>query len=797
MNSKKVRSALKIGMIIIGVIVIPMLYSYFYLDAFWDPYNRLNTLPVAIVNEDKGAEINSENRNLGSEMVKELKDDGTLKWVETNVKDADSGVESGKYYARIIIPEGFSQSVSSAQTTDKQIAQLDYRVNQKKNYIAAQLLGKAVQTIEMKTDSKINESITQSLTAKLNEVPGKLGELNDGLGQIYDGTTSLKDGATQVSNGTGALKKGASALYSGSQKLSGGITSLDSGLTTLKNGAQTLALNLAALDSGIGDALTGAKKLQAGAAAVPTLNAGITQLNTAASGLNAQMVTSTNGTPTLYDNVNLLNSGANTYVTNVNETISGMQADLALFNTVNQQINDSLPVTPQSISQVASLYKMRALLADLNNSNEVADLNSKDTDPSIMAVKQAIMSAITGSAYTGPLPSSAALAQTIQQQFATGGSQLTGGTALLLAQFGTGTATAPTLKDAVSGIAGGTATLSANEPNLSAMQKGINDLAAGLDSAKSGSSQLAAGAKDLQSGAASAKDGSSALAAGASGVSSGASQLNNGILQLDSGAKALTGGIDSLSSGVATAKDKVGSSISDTNSQLAATKGLDTFANKPINVTETDDYPVPNYGTSFAPYFLSLSLYVGALVMFVGIFLDPKKRMRALCADSTHRMLRVGAFALIGVGQALLLCIILIYALHLKTYNTVGFYLSAILVSIVFISIVEFLMVYLADIGKFLAIAFLVLQLTSCAGAFPMETVPSFFNNLYPYMPMTYSVRLFKDVISGYSNTDLTHNVYVLLGIFAIFTALTMLLSITRRAKVRIKAKLEAEQANV
>lgn len=79
---------------ILGVIIIPLMYSFFYLDAFWDPYSRLDTLPVAVVNEDRGATIDGKSRNLGKEMWDELEKDGTLKFVLTDEADAVKGLRA-------------------------------------------------------------------------------------------------------------------------------------------------------------------------------------------------------------------------------------------------------------------------------------------------------------------------------------------------------------------------------------------------------------------------------------------------------------------------------------------------------------------------------------------------------------------------------------------------------------------------------------------------------------------------------------------------------------------------------
>jgi putative membrane protein len=96
---------------------------------------------------------------------------------------------------------------------------------------------------------------------------------------------------------------------------------------------------------------------------------------------------------------------------------------------------------------------------------------------------------------------------------------------------------------------------------------------------------------------------------------------------------------------------------------------------------------------------------------------------------------------------------------------------------------VQFCIVHLGNLGKFLAIALLILQLTSCGGTFPMETVPKFFNALYPFMPMTYAVSVFKETISGDINSGYWQNTMILVIILVVFVAATDILSKFKKEK--------------
>ena len=74
--------AMKI-VILVAIIIIPIMYSFFYLKAFWDPYGNLKDMKVAIVNLDEG----ENNENLGNDLVNNLKEKDVMTFTE--LKDRD------------------------------------------------------------------------------------------------------------------------------------------------------------------------------------------------------------------------------------------------------------------------------------------------------------------------------------------------------------------------------------------------------------------------------------------------------------------------------------------------------------------------------------------------------------------------------------------------------------------------------------------------------------------------------------------------------------------------------------
>lgn len=824
MLTKKTKTAIKCTIIIIGVIVLPVVYSFFYLDAFWDPYNTLSTLPVAVVNSDVGAVINGKQRNLGSEMEDKLRKNSDIKWISTDADTAQKGLDGKSYYAVLSIPSNFSANVATAQDLTKVPAKITYVANEKRNFIASQILTRVFVELEEQTRGEIDKDITSNLVDKLNEVPGDLNKLNDGLSQLKDGSSqlqtgagSLLDGQNTLGSGIASLNSGLARLLSGTGTLKTGAFTLDNGLGStlsgakqlqsgvsnvpaLINGISTLNGGASKLSSGISQTLSGAKQLESGTAGLGQLTGGISTLDTGASTLAAGLSQASSGASALNSgaaSITALNSGISNLDTGASQLSAGVNTYFGTMDSIlsaaakNQQLMGGVSQIYAATTDPAQKQSLAAMLALMG-----ADAGS---DPYISAAKQQLEASRTGlvngasavASGADQLKASEASLTALQQgiaslntalgQLSTGAASLTAGADQLkagsqsLSQLSSGINQLETaldqLNSGAAALSSGTQSLAANKAKLTQLQQGVGQLEAAVQKLKDGSAQISSGATQLNSGAAAAVSGGGALADGSQKLANGASQLSDGASQ--------------ISSGISEAQNKVSSAVSQANSELGKTKGLDSYTASPVSIKDATKNVVPNYGTGFAPYFMSLSLWVGAILIFFGIYLDPDNRLRRLSRFSENKIFRVVGFVLIGFAQAIVLAVAVRYGLNLKVADMPAYFLSCVLVSIVFISIVEFLIIQLKDLGKFLSLVLLILQLTSCGGTFPMETVPKLFNVLYPFMPMTYSVGLFKDTISGMSGA-VYFNVSVLVGMFVVFTALTLIFSVTKRKAKQI-----------
>lgn len=170
------------------------------------------------------------------------------------------------------------------------------------------------------------------------------------------------------------------------------------------------------------------------------------------------------------------------------------------------------------------------------------------------------------------------------------------------------------------------------------------------------------------------------------------------------------------------------------------------YVSAPVDIDEAAINPVKNYGTGFTPYFIPLSLWVGALMMFFVISDKVDDDIKASSAS-----LVIGKFisyCYIGIIQAVLASTVVLM-LGLKPTNLVLYFGFNILMSISFIAIIQCLVFLLGMAGRLIAIVLLILQLTSCAGTFPLEVIPKFFRVLNPLMPFTYCVSGLREIISG------------------------------------------------
>ena len=642
-------------LMIIGIIIIPLIYSFFYLKAFWDPYSNLENIPVAIVNKDSGYN----NENLGNNFVDNLLEEKQMDFQLVNEDEANNGLINKKYYAIIEIPEDFTEKLNSGETENKQIASITYSPNQKSNFLASQIIDNAVTQIEVKIQEEVTGKVVDNLSEKLNDVPTQLETVEEAAIKLENGSKTLTEGVQKIDNGVGTLEDNYNIFNNG-------VSTVDNATQDLENGTDKLS-------TGINDLYNGSK----------TLTDNTKDLSKISQSFS-----------TLAEKENELNNGIVQYIDGVNSATN--QINILLENII-KYVNANPEVLTDA--QFKEIYESIIGLANSNSLEKLESLGEVlKTNSNVMNESVKSLSNVTNS--------------------------------------------------------------------LPQVSIGIKTIEDGLYKIKSG-------AEELQKGSRTLKEGTETLSSSSEEIKSGISELKRGTEEALEGSNTLLNGQNEFTS-------QIGESIEETRAELVKLNGLSEYTKNAVEIEEKDVEPVDNYGIGFAPYFMSLSLWIGGLMIFVGIYFDPHNRFKKIGRDAPNRAFRTFIYLLIAIAQAVILGLLLKVGLGFEVNNNLLYYGSCILVSLAFLSIIQFLMVNFGDVGKFIAILFLVIQLSACGGTFPMETLPQGYQTINPFMPMTYSLNLFKEAIIGTSSGFVQTDVNALLGIMIVFVVMTFIIDIIK-----------------
>jgi putative membrane protein len=288
-----------------------------------------------------------------------------------------------------------------------------------------------------------------------------------------------------------------------------------------------------------------------------------------------------------------------------------------------------------------------------------------------------------------------------------------------------------------------------------ALMEGGEQLVGGLQQARSAQQQLGDGAAKLQGGVGKLADGVGAFgeglhtlalrvppdaklnefAAGAGTLAQGAAGLKGGTVKLSSGAAQLAGGMDLLAASLPADIPSLGGS----------SRGL---AESVLPVVEVAA-PVPNNGSGFAPNFMSVALWLGAVMT---TFLFHIRRLPQ-CGEGAARVSlmlgKLGMLVPIVFTQALCVMVVMVGVLAVPVQHVLLLGLTTALASLTFLLIIVALVRMFGDAGKGVALLLLVLQLSASGGVMPVELTGDVFQALNPWLPFTWVVRAFRASMFG------------------------------------------------
>ncbi|BCU80237.1 phage infection protein [Polycladomyces abyssicola] len=691
------KPGLRLGLL--GIILVPVVYSFIYLWAFYDPYAQVDRLPVAVVNEDQGAVADGKAVRAGDDLVKELKKEKKLDWDFVSRKEMEKGFREDRYYFGVVIPRDFSRRAVSVNSAAPLKGELEFYVDEGKNFISSQIGRKAFLAMEGEIQRQLTEMYARGMLDKMKRSTQDLSKAADGAGTLADSTSQAASAGRKIHSGVKRLEQGAQRLKQGGDQLDNGAQALAQGAAQAGDGAGQLAAGAERLNSGIHQLSQG---IQRGAKGAAQLNEGARQVK------------------------------------------DGLQE-------ASRKVNDRLLPGSAQVAEGSEKVAEGAEQAQVTYQQLLKRYPWLKADPD--GIKLAVI--LTGMRDGG-------------QRLSDGADQLHQG----VTQLNDGL---NRLTDGQDRVVQGTEQL----------RDGIVQQQAGAAQLVSGSSQLAGKLRELQQGMANLTSGISQWRDGLSQWIAGQKQLSGALAQLDDGTDRLSDGLTRITDGQIQLAHGLVEGTDQARNQLRGADAKAKMMADPVDIKEDRLNPVPNYATALTPYFLSLSLWVGGLILFtiLDLYRSPWEKQQRISWV---------AGGLIGVLQAVVATTALTRGLGISPQHPVGVYAFAILMSFAFIALNQMLVLLLNNVGRFLSILLLMLQLTSSGGTYPVELLPAFFRHIHPYLPMTYSVDGLRAAVTTGDVSVLERDAWILVGFMAVALLIVELYRVWQGFRLRRTKRGEA-----
>ncbi|MFG3511008.1 YhgE/Pip family protein [Streptomyces bobili] len=626
---------------LVALLLLPLLYGALYLWSFWDPYGRLDRIPVALVNDDKGATADGRRIAAGDEITEGLRDSAVFDWQEVDAAQAREGVEDGTYYLSLTMPADFSRRIASNSGDSPATSALQVRTNDANNYIVGQISRTVFSEVRTAASTKTSRSFLDKIFISFSDIHGRTVKAADGADKLKGGIGKAEQGSKDLADGLKDAKSGSGKLTKGLTKLDKGAGDLEDGSKKVADGTQTLADKVNGVSGRVAPYLKDNEK---------TI------------GDTAQLVA---------DSAEVVRGHLSTLVKTAPVAAKGARTAAETLDAVYRTRCET-PVLPDPAC--ADLKKAKDATADVVLVADDVDTLVADQDGDLRTMRTNLAA--------------------LQKQ-------------------------AQALAD--------------RAPHLS---EDVADAVSRINELNKGATKVAAGAKKLNTGIGTAKTGATELDKGVTKLRTGAEDLNGGIFKLVDGSGKLAGGLHDGAERIPDYDKK------DRDARTAVMAD-------PVRLASHDLHKAPNYGTGFAPYFIPLSLWVGAMVAYM--LIAPMNR-RALAAGAPAWRIALAGWlpvAAIGVLQTTALMAVLHWAVGLEMVRAAGTVGFLFLVAACFTAIVQWLNARFGPAGRILVLALLMLQLTSAGGTYPVQTSPDFFNALHPYLPMSYVVEALRRLITG------------------------------------------------
>ncbi|MGG7213028.1 YhgE/Pip family protein [Clostridium nigeriense] len=671
--------------IIVGLMILPSLYAWFNIRASWDPYGNTGGIKVAIVNNDKGGNLQDKFISVGDELVNKLKDNTNLGWEFVSEEEGNTGVERGIYYATIIIPEGFTEETLSIMNRPIKRPTLIYKVNEKSNAIAPKITDKGITTIKSQVDTNIIETVDGLIFKVLNEMGVSIEGSKDKILKLMNGIIELNNKVPEIENII-------NEIYNGSSKAEDLVAKAKENLPLLQD-------TLTSSDNLLVDTKNALEKSKEALGEItPVVKSDLELINTELSNLDGLIDTVININ---IDKNSILNGldNINVKLGDINDKINGIIKALEPLSKFNDNLKEIVNELNLASSKLSSAMAVINQVGDAVNNAKPIDKSKLKEIKELIAVNRNIILNILNNYDSKYIPA---------------------------------------INNAISELT----KISDNSIKLLEEAKSaIPDIDSLLDT------------------------------------------LNNAL-------KLGKGDIEKLNSEMPTIKaslSEIASKLSSINKEEEVDKllsllkndweAVSKFLGSPVEIKEEILFSIPNYGSAMSPFYSTLALWVGALILVSLLTTEPHGFKEKIKFKSYEKYFgKFLTFASIGICQALILTLGDIYLLKCYVLNKWLFIGVSLLSSIIFIIIVYTLVSIFGNVGKAISVILLVIQVAGAGGTFPVEVMPSFFKKVNPLLPFTYAISAMRESVAGVIKANLTRDITMLLSYGIIFILIGLFL---------------------
>ena len=216
------------------------------------------------------------------------------------------------------------------------------------------------------------------------------------------------------------------------------------------------------------------------------------------------------------------------------------------------------------------------------------------------------------------------------------------------------------------------------------------------------------------------------------------------------------------------------------------------FLSQPVEVVTTTIYPVENYGSGMAPFYSTLAIWVGGVVISAVIRQEASPKHAKLRRHTEGQLYwgRLLIYLLIGQVQAAIIVWGDLHLLGCQCMEPRLLYMVASVTSVVFVTLIYSLILAFGDVGKALMVVIMVLQIAGSSGSYPIEILPQIFSGIYLFFPFPYAINAMRETMCGLYRYDL----YKYLGELLIFLAAAVLIGrVVRRPFIKVNKFIEEE----